>query len=351
MAETVTETLIDMILIDSNSYADKSEILKYAVDWLKGLGMEVDIFGEKATPSICAYNGIGGLAFSGHLDTVPKGVNWTREQGEVDGGRVYGRGAADMKGACACMLQAAQRLMDDDLDFYVLFTTDEEVRMDGAKVLARTHGAKNAQGIVIGEPTDMRVAYKEKGVSSFVLKTKGTAAHASMPWLGDNAIVRMSHILEKIKDVGVAPELPNGVTFNITTIKGGVKNNVIPDVCEVDIDVRLPFPVKAAQVEEMVRKRLIGEKYEIVIPYEMPAFQTDPSSPLVKLAVERLGTAPVEMPYATEAAVYSSVNKHIMICGPGKAEMAHAADEYVEREQLEKTLALYVALAKQAVQG
>lgn len=351
MVETVTETLIDMILIDSSTPADKTEIVKYAVDWLKDLGMEVDIFGERAHPAICAYNGINGVAFSGHLDTVPKGVNWTREQGELDGGKVYGRGAADMKGACACMLQAASRLMNEDLDFYVLFTTDEEVRMEGAKVLAKTHGAKNACGLVIGEPTSMRVAYKEKGVSSFVLRTKGRAAHASMPWLGDNSIVRMSQLLDKVKDIGTSPELLDGVTFNITTIKGGEKNNVIPDLCEVEIDVRLPYPIRASQVEALVHSRLQGEVYELIVPYEMPAFQTDPSSPMVKAALDQLGTAPVEMPYATEAAVYSDVNKNILICGPGIAEMAHTADEYVERENLNKTIALYIALAKQMVQG
>ena len=351
MVETVTETLIDLILIDSSTNADKGEIVKYAIDWLKGLGMEVDIFGDKVNPAICAYNGIGGVALSGHLDTVPKGVNWTREQGELDGGRIYGRGAADMKGACACMLQAAKQLMDDDLDFYVLFTTDEEVRMEGAKALVKTHGAKNACGIVIGEPTSMRVAYKEKGVSSFQLRTKGKAAHASMPWLGDNAIVRMSHLLSKLNDIGTSDELQNGVTFNITTINGGVKNNVIPDLCEVEIDVRLPYPVRASQVEALVHRKLKGETYDLIVPYEMPAFQTDPSSPMVRSALEQLGTAPVEMPYATEAAVYCDVNKQILICGPGNADLAHAADEYVERENLERTVSLYTTLARKMVQG
>jgi acetylornithine deacetylase/succinyl-diaminopimelate desuccinylase-like protein len=351
MVETVTETLIDLILIDSTTHADKSEIVKYAVDWLKGLGMEVDMFGDKVNPAICAYNGIGGVALSGHLDTVPKGVNWTREQGELDGGRVYGRGTADMKGACACMLQAAQQLMDDDLDFYVLFTTDEEVRMDGARALVKTHGAKNACGIVIGEPTGMNVAYKEKGVSSFELRTKGKAAHASMPLLGDNAIVRMGHLLSKLDDLSADPELQTGVTFNITTINGGVKNNVIPDLCEVEIDVRLPYPVRASQVEAMVHKRLKGETYDLTVPYEMHAFQTDTSSPMLQIALEKLGTEPVEMPYATEAAVYCEVNKNILICGPGNADLAHAADEYVERKNLDRTVSLYTTLARKMAQG
>jgi len=352
MDRTVTETLIDLLLIRSDHNDDKKEMVDYVTGWLKNLGAEVDVVGDRENPAIIAYNGVNGLALSGHLDTVPVGSNWTMEQGEVESGRVYGRGAADMKGACAGMLHAAKALMDQDIDFYVLFTTDEEVRMNGARSLLRTHAVKNASAIVIGEPTDLRVAYREKGVSTFELYTKGRTAHASMPWLGDNAIIRMGKLLGKIDEYSQEVRAEGrDVTVGATVVQGGDKSNVIPDRCRVELDVRFPFPLQAKDVEEGLRRKLEGFEYELRVPYEQPAFETSPDTPLVRSALNYLGTEAIVVPYATEAAVYSAEVKDIVICGPGRPEMAHAPDEYVERDKLERSISLYVELAKQVAQG
>jgi acetylornithine deacetylase/succinyl-diaminopimelate desuccinylase-like protein len=352
MDRTVTETLIDLLLIRSDHNDNKQEMVDYVSGWLKSLGAEVDLVGDRDNPAIIAYNGVNGLALSGHLDTVPIGSNWTMEQGEVEAGRVYGRGAADMKGACACMLHAAKALMMQDIDFYVLFTTDEEVRMNGARSLLKTHAVKNASAIVIGEPTDLRVAYREKGVSTFELYTSGRTAHASMPWLGDNAITRMGSLLGKVEEYSREVQAEGkDVTVGVTVIQGGEKSNVIPDRCRAELDVRVPFPLRAKDVEEGLRRKFEGHQYELLVPYDMPAFETSPESPLVRAALRHLGTEAIVVPYATEAAVYSAEVKDIVICGPGKPEMAHAPDEYVEREQLDRSISLYVELAKQVSQG
>jgi len=181
MDRNIMETLIDLILIRSDHTDEKEEMVHYVVGWLKNLGLEVDLVGGRTTPAICAYNGYNGLALSGHLDTVPIGSNWTMEQGEVEGGQVYGRGAADMKGACACMLHAAKALMDEDVDFYILFTTDEEMRMNGALSLLKTHAVRNASGIVIGEPTNLRVDVVERGVMWFSVISHGKTSHGARP--------------------------------------------------------------------------------------------------------------------------------------------------------------------------
>ncbi|MFA5313048.1 MAG: M20 family metallopeptidase [Methanomassiliicoccales archaeon] len=346
------ETLIDLLLIESDYTKDKREMIDYVVGWLRNLGLEVDLIGDPACPAISAYNGYNGIAFSGHLDTVPIGSNWTYEQGEVEGSRVYGRGAADMKGGCACMLHAAKALIKDDIDFYMLFTTDEEMRMTGAKSLLHTHAVKNANGLVIGEPTGMRVAYKEKGVSQFDLHTKGRTAHASMPWLGDNAIMKMNKLLTRVdeytKEVTAAG---NELTLGVTVINGGEKSNVIPDWCKAELDVRTPYPMQAKDVAEALREKFDGLEYELRVPHEVPAFQTSPGSPLLQAAIEHLGTEAIEVPYATEAAIYCSEVKDILICGPGDLKLAHAPDEYVEKAQMNQIVDLYVHLAKMMAQG
>jgi succinyl-diaminopimelate desuccinylase len=352
MDKTVMETLIDLLLIESDNTKDKREIVDYVVGWLRNLGLEVDLTGDPSCPAISAYNGYNGIAFSGHLDTVPVGSNWTYEQGEVEGSRVYGRGAADMKGACACMLHAAKALMKEDIDFYILFTTDEEMRMTGAKSLLHTHAVKNANGLVIGEPTDMRVAYKEKGVSQFELYTKGRTAHASMPWLGDNAIMKMNKLLGRVEDY--AEEVKNQgkeLTLGVTVINGGEKSNVIPDWCKAEMDVRTPYPMQVKDVADDLVKRFSGLEYELRIPHDIPPFQTSPGSPLLHAAIEYLGTEAIEVPYATEAAIYCTEVKDILICGPGDLKLAHAPDEYVEKTQMDRTVDLYVHLAKMMAQG
>lgn len=352
MDRTVMETLIDLLLIRSDHNDRKEEMVEYVSGWLKSLGAEVDLVGDRESPAIIAYNGVNGLALSGHLDTVPMGSNWTMEQGEVEAGRIYGRGASDMKGACACMLHTAKALMKQDIDFYVLFTTDEEVRMNGARSLLRTHAVKNASAIIIGEPTDLRVAYREKGVSTFELTTSGRTAHASMPWLGDNAIMRMGRLLEKVEEYSQEVRAQGqDVTVGVTVIQGGEKSNVIPDRCYAELDVRVPYPLQAKDVEAGLRKKLEGQEFELRVPYDMPAFETNPDSHLVRAALKHLGTEAIVVPYATEAAVYSAEVKDIVICGPGRPEMAHAPDEYVEKEKLERAISLYIELAKQVAQG
>lgn len=352
MAESVVETLIDMILIRSEERESKDEIVKYASDWLKDLGMEVDIVGDKRYPAICAYNGIRGVALSGHLDTVPIGDRWTKDQGEMSEGKIYGRGAADMKGGCAAMLHAAKALMADDLDFYLLFTTDEEDLMTGANALIRTHGAKNASAIVIGEPTNLRPVYKEKGVARVGLKAYGKASHASMPWLGENAIMTMSRLLDKLGALNAeGREAEEGLTMNATTIKGGDMYNVIPDECEVDLDVRFPATMNAHDMFSSIMATLKGEDCELALLHEFPAFQTDPESALVRAATAFLNEEPMAVPYATEAAVYAKVNPNILICGPGDTDVAHTADEFVETSQLEHAVKLYLHLARSLAQG
>jgi len=352
MDKTVMETLIDLLLIESDHTKDKKEIVEYVVGWLKSLGLEVDITGDPACPAISAYNGYNGIALSGHLDTVPIGSNWTYEQGEVEGSRVYGRGASDMKGACACMLHAAKALMKEDVDFYILFTTDEENRMTGAKSLLHTHAVKNANGLVIGEPTNMKAAYKEKGVSQFELYTKGRTAHASMPYLGDNAIMKMNKLLGRVEDYNKEIEAAGkGLSVGVTVINGGEKSNVIPDRCKAELDVRTPYPMQAKDVADDLAARFSGLEYELKVPHEVPAFQTSPDSPLIHSALEFLGTEAIEVPYSTEAAIYCAEVKDILICGPGDLTLAHAPDEYVEKANLTKTVDLYVHLANMASQG
>ena len=348
----VVSTLLELLSYPSTTTDDKTGIVQYVSEWLSELGMDISLHGEKDLPAVCASHGRGGIVLSGHLDTVPPGTKWSREQGEVVAGKIYGRGAADMKGAVASMLHAAAELMADDIPFSVFLTTDEEDRMTGAYALKELDVLQEARGVLVGEPTDLLPAYKEKGISRFRLTTHGTAAHASLPWLGENAIQRMSHLLEKLSPWANSPDGPTeDITLCISMIKGGTKSNIVPDRCEVDIDARFPTPFTYQKVRTIIMDELKGESYDIQMLYELEAYTADPESAYSLAARELTGADLIVVPYATEAPVYASVNPDVLVCGPGAMTMAHADDEFVERWQLEKAIEIYSALGRRLHQG
>jgi acetylornithine deacetylase/succinyl-diaminopimelate desuccinylase-like protein len=346
-SNNVVSTLLELLAIRSDHAPGRTEIASFAYDWLEEIGMSVCTYGEQSMPALCATNGRGGLILSGHLDTVPEGTKWTREAGEVVAGRIYGRGAADMKGACASIFQAARLLMKDDVPFSVFLTTDEEDKMTGALALSELDVLKEAKGVLIGEPTDLQPAYKEKGISRFRLTTHGTAVHASLPWLGENAIQKMSRLLERLSWLGQRPEGPTeDMTLCISMIHGGTKSNIVPDRCEAEIDVRFPTPLTYRKVRTIIMDELMGENYDIQMLYELEAYEADPDSEIAKAVQELCGSELIVVPYATEAPVYATMNNDVFVCGPGAMNMAHADDECVERFQLERAIDLYVQMAR-----
>ena len=219
---SVVNTLKELLGRPSDYRDEKKPVVSFVKGWLEDLGMDVSVHGEKSMPAICATNGEGGV--------VPIGPPGHRSgRGQVDEGarrgrrrQDHGRGSADMKGAVASMLHASTELMKEDVVFSVFLTTDEEEKMTGAFALSELDLLWKARGVLIGEPTDLLPAYKEKGISRFQLTTHGTAAHASQPWLGDNAISRMGRLLDKLARLPTVPEIQSDdLTVCVSMIRGG----------------------------------------------------------------------------------------------------------------------------------
>jgi acetylornithine deacetylase/succinyl-diaminopimelate desuccinylase-like protein len=347
----VVDTLQDLLAMDSDLHADMTPILRYSKRRLESAGMQVRQVGPERYPALLATYGKNGMLFSGHLDTVPVGSNWTMFQGEVDGNRVYGRGACDMKGSCAAMVEAAEELVKEEVPFGICLTTDEEEQMDGVAAIVKEDVVRKAKGVLIMEPTGLSLAYREKGVFRFRLTTRGRAAHASQPWLGSDAILKMHYCLDRLLDLAeISSQQSTGMTMCFSTIQGGEKNNVVPDHCTVEVDVRFPSTQTAKDIEDIVVNRLRGEVYEMDVEYTLPAFESDPRSEISRVLSDFLGTDPIVVPYATEAPRFAAVNPHVYICGPGDPHLAHTANEFVEVQELEEAHDMIVHLAKY-VQG
>ncbi len=186
------------------------------------------------------------LAFEAHMDTVPTSGSAQARAVRRDG-RVYGRGACDTKGSLVAMLEALRLLqaVPADARCTVVFaaTLDEEAGVTGIRhFLNDSHGISLA---VVGEPTGLANAIAHKGLVRFRIRTKGSPAHASRPELGVNAVYAMAPVLEALqRDVlprlaTVEHPLLGHPTMAVTSITGGVAENVVPAECTIGIDRRL----------------------------------------------------------------------------------------------------------------
>ena len=344
MKEKAKEVLTDLVLLKSTSEDDSRPIVDYVTARLKKLGLKPKYYGSKEHPAIIAPFRKGGVALSGHLDTVPHGTGWMHEDGEFEDWRLYGRGACDMKGGCTAMLLAAEEMVAANVPFVLCFTTDEETTMIGAGAAAKDLGLRKAPAIVVTEPTGFEIVIKEKGLLHFAIRTNGVSAHASMPHLGDNAITKMTDLLAKTKDLQRIPKNPTDVmTMSVDTIKGGTRINVIPDECEVEVDVRYPPNMNTKSVLKLLRDRMGRDGYEIKVLHELDPVGTDARSPAVKALRNVIGPKAkvTAVPYATEMVMFKDANKVLMVCGPGESEICHCNDEWDDIREIAKAVDIY----------
>ncbi len=274
-------------------------------------------------------------------------------------GFIYGLGSADMKGALACMIRAVENSLVKGFSVALGFTSEEETTMAGAEALAQTLKRRlpSLKIAVVGEPTNMRIATCHKGVLRVKIRVKGVRSHSSIPMKGGNAIHNGVRVLCSLIDHGkprINHDLLGKPTFSVTMIKGGLSQNIIPDLMEATIDMRLIPPetmnsrVKIIEnVLDRLRQNGINVHME-VLQYQ-PPYQA-PETREIRLALEAarelgLNPEPVGEPYLTEATVYwHEAGVPTIIMGPGRIEEAHRPDEKVSVENLRKTTAYYEAL-------
>lgn len=315
--------------------------------------------------------GVGGapsLVFNGHLDTVPPGeLAWRHDPfgATVEGDRLYGRGATDMKGGLAAMLAAAAALRRGGArlrgDLVVACTAGEEVDSVGAKALAAA-GTLSPSALLISEPTDLAVAVAEKGALWLEVSTAGRMAHGSAPHEGLNAILPMARLVSAL---GTLP-LPAGghpllgrSTLNVATIRGGVKTNIVPDRCVLTLDIRtLPGQDHGAildAVRALLAEALRGEPGttgQVRALNDMPPVETPAADPFVacvrEVAADLLGEArpPGGVAYYTDGAILAPTFKvPLVICGPGEPSCLHQTDEWVRLPRLAEATRLYAEVA------
>jgi acetylornithine deacetylase/succinyl-diaminopimelate desuccinylase-like protein len=350
MKRQMVDMLGELIKIPSDPFSDKQEILDYVQSFTDQVHMRNTLFGEPAAPALLAEFGQGGVVLSGHLDTPPIGDYWSFSQSQLASGRMYGRGAADMKGTVIAMLQAAQDLVARKIPVVLALTSDEETSMQGAVALSKTLPLRRAKAVVVGEPTGLRVAYAEKGVMDLAIETRGKAAHGAMPHLGENAISKMMRILrglEGFKGRIAHPEL-GAVTINIGTLAGGNRINVVPNKATAEVDIRFPPPYSPDQLYREIEEHLrrIKTPFTLRKILSMPSVQIDPTSEHIRILREVASAETAVLVHASEAVHYSQVNPRVVIFGAGEEELSHQANEYVKVEAVARATEVFKKYAQ-----
>ncbi|MGB9727048.1 MAG: M20 family metallopeptidase [Nitrososphaeria archaeon] len=355
-----------------NPPGKEKELAQYLDELLRSLGLKTKILDFLPDrPNLFAEYKVKdegkNFLFDGHLDTVPVGDPslWTVDpfSGALKEDRVYGRGAADMKGSIAAFIHALETLIDSgvklDGNIRILLTSDEEISALGTKdFLGKGY---SADASIVGEPSCLEVNVAHKGVTRWKLRTLGKSTHASTPEEGINAIYGMAKVLNELEKLAKSYSISSREhpllgkpTLNVGTIVGGTKDNIVPDFCEITIDRRLLPGDSVEDVEKefnQILSKLASQdpllKFELKLYHSHNPAETPLKHPFVNLAnlcVEKvLGVrrpvkgfqATTEMSHLVEAGIPS------IILGAGDIKVAHTVDEYVPVDQLVNCAKIY----------
>jgi acetylornithine deacetylase len=310
------------------------------------------------------------IIFEAHQDTVPTD-NMTIEPfgARIENGRLYGRGACDIKGGMAAMLGAFARVVRDKPSgcarVVMACSVDEEFSFLGVQRLAQSKlGQRFAPllGAVVAEPTQLHIVDTHKGMVRWDLTTTGRACHSSRPEIGVNAIYRMAVLLphleryaEELRASRSDPRL-GPPTLSVGRIDGGTSVNTVPDKCRIEIDRRLLPGEKGAAALEDVQdylRRHVDPSVEFSFSATRlcaPALKADGSEDLVArlgAAIDRvIGTHQVQaVPYGTDAAPLAESGIPSVVFGPGDIARAHTCDEWVPLDEVEQASEILYRLA------
>ncbi|HLY00022.1 MAG TPA: acetylornithine deacetylase [Roseiarcus sp.] len=371
--------LARLIAFESVSDASNLSIVEFVEDYLHGHGLESrrapNAAGDKA--AILATIGPrvdGGIVLSGHTDVVPvEGQPWSSPPFALReaSGRLYGRGACDMKGFDACVLAMAPVFRDASLKrpVHIVLSYDEETTCLGSRDVIGWFGRDEPRPAlaVVGEPTMMAVADAHKSIATFRTLVTGHEAHSALPELGANAIAAAADVVSEIGRLARAYEegpldprfTPPYSTLHVGTIRGGTARNILARECVFHWEFRgLPGAATAlaaakvqAFVDEVATPRLArfvsDPSILTTMEVDVPPLAAEPGSAAEAFALRLTrSNRTIAVSFATEAGHFQAARLPTVVCGPGSIDQAHKADEFVDEAQLAACLEFLEGLAE-----
>ena len=323
----LTRALVDIPSVSG----DEGEIAAFVATYLERRGYRVEL--QEAAPGrsnvVARDASTPRVVFASHLDTVPPFV-----PSSEDADYLYGRGACDAKGIVAAQISAAGRLRaEGHKGIGLLYVVDEEGGSLGAKVANGHRAAGQARYLVVGEPTDNRLAKGCMGSLRLSLATAGIAAHSAYPERGSSAILALLDVLADVRGAAWPADPFFGITTcNIGTIAGGTRANVVPSAAQTELHFRIAVPSADVlrKLEQVVRGRASIEVHTVTEPVRLTAL------PDFETCVVR---------YTTDAPHLSRWGS-ALVFGPGSILEAHTDHERVPKVELDEAVDAFARLGR-----
>jgi acetylornithine deacetylase len=345
----------------------EGEIAQYIGGYLKKIGLDIRYqeVGKDRLNVIGILKGTGGgqsLMLNGHTDTVSvERMEINPFEPENKDGRIYGRGALDMKSGLAAQIMAVQSIIESGRtlkgDLILTFVADEEYASIGTEAVLKEYSANAA---IICEPTNLDIIIAHKGFAWTKIEIFGRAAHGSLPEKGIDAIVKAGKVLTEIENLG-----ENGLTqkkhpllgspsIHASLISGGIGLSTYPDYCKIELERRtLPGEDRKTMIEEMqtilqdTKSKDNQFKADFEVFFFRHAFEISQEQPIVKSLSRAYELVEVEKPEFKgmggwiESALLAEVGIPTVIFGPS-GEGAHASIEYVDFDSVVTTTEILI---------
>ncbi len=343
------------------------KLINFIAHYLESHGIECQIIhsdcGNKANLlATIGPNITGGIVLSGHTDVVPiDGQDWHSDPFRLQerGGRLYGRGTSDMKSFCAIALSLVPEMQALKKPIHLALSYDEEVGCLGTESLIELIKKEISEplGVIVGEPTEMRIVTAHKGITHFLTTVNGFEAHSSQQHRGVPAIMYAGRIITWLaerqsknaelqnKQSGFEPAY---TTLHCGLISGGTAANICSRECTFETDIRtIPgenpedYLVElqdyiTSTLEPQMKSIHESTQIEISLKANVPGFQASDDDPVVQFVKQVTGQNATEVvAYGAESGHFQEAGFSVVMCGPGSIDQAHQPNEFIELSQVE----------------
>lgn len=369
-----------LVAFDTTSRRSNLAMIDFMAQWLEAHGVAARLVPSPDGGKANLYASIGplvdgGVVLSGHTDVVPvDGQQWRSDPfalREADG-RLYGRGATDMKGFIACALallpEMAQGRLNQPIHF--AFSYDEEIGCRGAPAMIEriVQEVLVPLAVIVGEPTEMALVNAHKGLAVYRVTVTGKAAHSSQTQIGASAVMAAGRMIAKLHEIGehrrlladpASPFTPPYSTMTANRISGGAAVNILAERCEFEWDLR----VVPGDDRDAILAEIRAFARDVVLP------DMRQSAPEADIHIQEISAAPALAPeqnsaaealirtltganqaqavaYGTEAGLFQRAGMSVIVCGPGSIAQAHQPDEWIAIDQLSQCTALLQRLIR-----
>ena len=362
------EILERLISFDTTSRNPNLELIEYVRNLFSGNGISSHLIHDESGTKANLYATVGpdengGVMLSGHTDVVPvDGQDWSKPPFKLteQDGKLYGRGTADMKGFVACAISAMLKASKSRLKtpLHLALSYDEEIGCIGVHSLIDMLAEAPVKPAIciVGEPTSLAVATGHKGKVALRARCAGKEGHSALAPLALNALHLGCDFVQDIRQMQV--ELENSgnrdadydisyTTLHVGRMSGGTVLNIVPNLCEIDFEIRNVAEDDPQEIIREFRKRASGivEKYKgqaeeaditIETLFSYPGLNTPTNADVVTFVKSLIGAnATCKVAFGTEGGLFfEKLDIPTVICGPGSMAQGHKPDEFVSVEQL-----------------